>query len=226
MSDDTKVQIDTEIDSVWWILIPSNATCCSESMTETLDLCEELFNAFGSFVVPTTIEYWILCYERETDTPFVSEQYEYIEKIEQTLQSGEGLSFADFSASIPTKTHELRHLSGIKFTQANVQIFLEDGIYSLGRFGNTEIQRFPALADPLLIWMDVLPARYDSGRYPHGHYRISIAPQTDIWFEDSERGRQNREMLESFFERLVDNMDVDRIEYEVPGSSRQVMEFD
>lgn len=226
MPDENGIQVSRNLDIHWWFEIRSDVDSCAGAMEETKHLCEKLFDAFEDFITPITVDYYILCYEEATRNPYRSDSDDYSEQIDRTISNGNGLDFSDFVNSIPNNLTGDCRISGIKFTQANVQVVLQDGVYSLGEHKHSSNREFQPHTDPLRINLLHLPNKDISGQYPNGHYRISISARTNIWFEESDIGQKNRDILGSFFDRLVNGLPVTRILYEVPGQSRQEVKFD
>jgi hypothetical protein len=222
------IEIDTDVGAFWCFTIPSNATNCTEATEETIEHCRELFRCFDGFIIPTRIECTLLYYDGEETDPRRISREEFTDRERPSVQSEDGISFDQFSDIIPGESTDPMCIATVDFKHNNIAVHLKDEVSFIGQAGQSHSQLRPSdpYLDPLRITLRYFPNREQPDINTKGFHQIMIKANSDIWFEQSEIGENNRELITDFFNSIVDALPVEMVEYDRDHGARKKLYFD
>lgn len=227
----------------WTFFLESTANSCVEATDEVVEALNGVYTSFDDFIMP--IDVWITKqnYNNESGSPYSHRGAQAHQVNRSRVTSEDGVSFQDIKVTLPDcrSNLETSRISYIRFYRMNVKIKLDDGEYRLGQFGEgrSRVQQYrdvpkPEISEtghpPDLLRIDISHLSDDqidpNGDHESDCFYIFVESNTDIWFEDSDIGRKNRERLLAFFERIVDNLPVYKIKQDTVSVPSKTIELD
>lgn len=199
------VAIDHSLECDWTFYVPVTATKVSEVADQLNSLTIQVFDIVSPFFTPEKVEY--ASGKLPQDAP-IEHLFSPDQEYEPTVSRGEitlegELTAKSLAAEVKRSLgydSDLWFLSLLNVTRGKTAIELETGSESVDRsspnvrtWRNGLVETTPSL-DPLSLDVRLSHPRKDSD--PGSlYYKISVFTPTDIWFEDSRIGRNNRERL-------------------------------
>lgn len=213
--------LDPSLECSWTFTTPLVIHDTAEAYDGILETTEALFGTLNSFIRPTRVEYAVgsLPEKRPLADIFNTESGTSVSVSREQVFCRDGVTFYDLVESLEGSTSvgsEARFLSLVKFTEIAVAIMLEDGERMITRdspearlWNRKPLDEQPTI-DPLRFEVRLARSSQATGESGRG-VQITVATATDIWFESTSLGRQNRSRLSSFFDRLQSALRVNSI---------------
>lgn len=209
------VAIYTSRETLYWaFVIPSEATTCSEQAAEMVDRCTELFESFRDFVRPRELTYPIHVFPDGHTLPASAKSGERVDTLERHLRNEDGITAEEFLDSTKTEQSGARWIPIVEFDRLAVKVHLTAGeVYADREHHCVEyaagepLDRAPTW-DPLKVSLAHHPNQSHPSIDTDFVTSVTLAPRTDIWFEDTDIGAANRRELTAFFERVEQTLPV------------------
>jgi hypothetical protein len=221
-----------QYESSWTFTIRGNAIKLSEILNEILDITEKVLDVSKGFFIPTKIEYSLFTYSEDFPANIIfslsSSNIKRSEFFERKVESETGISYKKFSNdvwSIEIPINTVRYIRRIDMHEGKTRFVLEGkdefidrhskGLYAPPDYKEDsslqQVLESQAGMDPLM--MDI---SHSSLKGPNLHvessnpayYKIVFRTWTDIWFENTEIGRANRNRLRNTLKRVYNSFDV------------------
>jgi hypothetical protein len=216
-----EVRISTESGLAWEFVTPSSAMTCAEQAEEMVHFCEQLYDAFGTFLVPIEINYAISIYEQNTELRPDSDSGEVVTR---KLRNDDGIRVSEFKQSTETDGTGVRWIPRVPFDKNRYKISLDGADHAVERsdcipYRKGEPRQNMNVSDPLRVSANHRESRnYPSVTAEHV-LTVSVSMASDIWLRASEDGRNNRAYLMSFFEDIADAISATSVQRDKYGTS-------
>lgn len=203
----------------WTYAIRTESTSAAALYDETKEKLETLFSFFGSFIVPTEVEYWI------GTVPNGSSPEEAVDRNNTTkcvLQS-DGVTFDDVVRDIESTSISSDHvpyLSKFDVKDAKTKLFLRDGdvyvdnttpeyykMWSRGEVVSENPPHHPAVEISFEHTNRALVDSHYSQIDGETAFGLRTGSYCFIWFEDTPVGLVNRNRLGQFLKEICHSFD-------------------
>lgn len=215
------VAIDHRIEAGWHLTIPIDSVTVLSAHDEFIGNCRRIFEIFEGLLRPTHVRIWMKLLPE--DVPLSN----YIDELGtgdrptevRELVDESGITFDRIQSVIDDVAEEdgCPILGGIRFKEAATRITLEEWEGYISKTSD-RAELWSHTEESILdgeIYTDPLEARielYEPYIDPPSS-SLRITTHTNIWAEDSEIGRVNRERIEGAFESLVDELAGAEVEF-------------
>lgn len=206
---ENEVRTSSEIGAVWEFVVPSVATTAAQWSTETAELVEQLFGAFGEFLTPIKLTYDIDIYPDDRPLESVGYDSDPEETVKRELADENGLTFADFRESTTVDRPGTRVIRRVPFEHNRLKVRLADGDTFVDQDDcvlnhKGEPREIRSKPDPLSVTVSHYPTREDDAVDSEYKYSIVVSLRSDIWVRRTEVGEANRRYLGEFLSDLAD----------------------
>lgn len=201
-----EVRVSMATGLIWEFAVSSSATTCAEQAEEMVNFCEQLYSAFGEFLVPIEISYGIRIFEQDTEVRPDSDTGTLVSR---HLQEDNGVDVSTFVESTKVDEVGIRWIPRIPFERNGYKVHFNGSDYAIKRRDCTPYRKGKprqeiAIPDPLDLSVTHRPARNFSAVNTDHVLTVSIAMNSDLWLRASKNGDRNRAYLVSFFEDIAE----------------------
>lgn len=224
--------IKQEVYCSWSFVVESHSTRCSDVMSELQDLCGGLFSAFDDFVIPVGVEFTRQLFPPDAYVPTSEHGHPdtRLESQDVELVEEDGIALDTLLIALSSEEEGANYVSSIHIDSCKVNIRLEDGDSYVDRSNrsalynsNERVDRAPSY-DPLSIEIVHLPNVDDEDIEAPYQFIVRVKSKADIWFEDSELGRINRERLRGLLKRIDNSLAVKKLLRETDWNDTSALE--
>lgn len=211
--------------SAWRFFIRGTTWNLSQVYDEIIYLTKKFFTISDEFFIPTKLYYPL------STKPYDCQIYQYfllsklnfesIDFFEKEIKSESGISFNDFHNDILTiKTQEqyIRYINRVDlwgktcFSLGSNEVYINNNspkeLYAYWDYDEVDLD--VSTTDPITI--SLIHSSWKGNNEVEiidpAYYEIVIRSNTDIWFESSETGLINRNILRNFIKKLYQNFDI------------------
>jgi len=208
-----EIRVSVESGLVWEFVVPSTVTTCSEQADEMVQFCDQLYSAFGEFLVPVEISYGITKYEQDT---LLEPSSDTGALVKRELRNENGVSASEFVESTDVGEVGARWIPRVPFEKNRYKIHCDGTDYAVERsectpYRSGEPNQEMAVAEPLELSVTHRPARnYPSVTTDHV-LTVSVSMYSDLWLRTSANGEKNREYLVSFFSDIANAVSAESV---------------
>lgn len=218
-------------ESRWNFYIAGKARKASELIGEILDITEKVLDDCKGFFIPTEIEYILLAYSEDLPANDVFNtlgiNIKPLKVFERKLESEKGISFQEFREDVqsikpPTNVGgDIRRIeiSGkTRFILEGKDAYIDCG--SKGLYADPDYKEVLTpqqvmgslpLENPFWITISHYSSKGEKRRVESSdpaYYQIVFCAWANIWFENTDIGLANRNMLRNVLRKVYDNFDV------------------
>lgn len=196
------------LNCTWMLTVPHNEETISDEHEFAIDLLTSVFQTFGDFFRPKTIEYRVFeCEDNVSPKSIFETENKKIRS--NTIHSKEGIDVEHLLNGIrelpEDKSAQL--LYQLTVERAATNIWLRDSDRWIDRANDELFVRWlsngpsdtPPAGDPLQLDVQFYPG-VDDPTSPN--WEIKVRTSTDIWFEESAVGKTNANRLGEFLREL------------------------
>lgn len=204
------VAIKEGVKCTWTFVLPSNARYCADEIEELSDICSQLFSTLDNFVVPLRANFSIQRYPRGSLIPVGDDggPNGCIEQLERSVSDDDGIKVDSLIAAFHPNRSSDAYVQRVHIDRTKVNMRLEWGDGLVDRYAHsvrynvdTPLDRPPSY-DPLYFEIAHLPNVDVVDTDSDFLFVVRVNTKTDIWFEDTEIGRVNRERLTALLRRI------------------------
>lgn len=208
------VAFDPDLDCSWSLKIALNADRASEMRHEMVEIVIAVFDAIQGFFKPTKVKVVVNDFQGDP-TPLEVFEPGPSESDVIDITDKEGVELDKL------KHHMLNNENGIRYTRlvemtGETKVQLKGGEYWLSKesdryrwwFRREAIERKPGND---LIELTI--RHFRTLDRSESYYEVDLWTYTDLWFEDTEIGRQNKQRLRNIFTKITDELNVIDINY-------------
>lgn len=192
----------------WTFVVPSVAEEAAEHGTEIVALCKSVLANCENFLTPTRITTYVRRYDRGTEYPFESDGAAPHETTESVVEDADGVRAERYETSLDLPRGYPFRIPRIYFDHTRVRVCLEDGLHDADRTQNCflysdeeRLDQEPTV-DPVSVSIAHAQNMDHSEITADFVYYVEVALNSDLWFEDTGIGQDNREQLRRFLDRL------------------------
>lgn len=203
----------------WSFTIATDAMTCNQVSAEMVTHVTELFKTFEDFLIPIELSYQISVYEDEGQRiPVLNEKVDPVVEVERQLNNDSGIRSKEFVASTRVPYSGSSWIPRVPFETNQVKIQLASGERYVDRnngcvsYRNGEpLDRQPSW-DPLAVTIVHYPLLSSDEQPFNSAFHIMVQLRSDIWFEPTEIGRENRKNLSDFLSRIDSGFEIEKID--------------
>lgn len=208
------VAILVDFECSWNFFTPIEAETATAYFDEFLDVLDRFLSTTDDFAIPIRVEYPAAVFEEdialstvfETGAPSVQKHVE-----RRSVESDEGLTYQAIVDDIPTGSEAVHHIYEFDLN-FKTHIILEDwaGYVHRGSYPRCRLWKTGRVVDgrprsePVRVKLMTSKDRRNDGPT----FYLKIMTSTDIWFEETDIGKENRTRLRSLLTRVQDEFDV------------------
>jgi hypothetical protein len=220
MKNSDVVALQTDRQGTWIFDISSEADTVSEGLDESLSIYNTLTETFVDFVVPTEVTVTLKSFSGGMSMDSVIEASMAGDEVENSkidFLEPDDVSTSDIRSEIPESTELSHFIPKITIDNAKVHcrlagedVYADKETHSARYHGDDLLENKPSSRGPLhfLVLYVKPPDRGDI------LVNLYISTRSDIWFEDTEIGRVNRDRLRGLLRRIDESLPVARIHRE------------
>jgi hypothetical protein len=203
----------------WGVTIDSNATTREAVTDELFTILEELYEGFGEFITPVTINFDLGTVPVDSTAAEVITEFEKVRDVELTQLEGVSIQdLRDTIATVDPPEDEISHIRDVYITDSRVRMRLRNGDIDVDRtaenvykfWNGGEVHDEAPPKGPLTIRINhqsIGGSDSESGE-PDTEYSVLCGTRSDIWIGDSEIAQVNRQRLAEVLSHIPDSFDV------------------
>lgn len=220
MKNHSFVAIDPQLECSWKYVLPAKSEYASGTVREMPSISLQVFELIEDFVHPLHMTHAIgtSSTNYQTATLFDSGTATSLDVSRESIRDDTGISYSDFAQRInkyQVDKGRTKVLTLIILDKTRAKIRLKDGDHYISRSSKeakiwrNKVVQGDLMNDPLSIELRFNRPR---GKSSEACYLLTVSTATDIWFEDTEFGRTNRERLSRLLRGLYENLEVLNVE--------------
>lgn len=224
----TYVSLVSQLDCYWGLYVPCHATRVSEVFEEFLDVSNTVYFGDTPFIEPCEISAKIVALPEDNDVErafHLDDEYSPVATTSTNISGTDGLSFEEFEEGISDVSFppdSIPYLWKTRTRDVRAKIFIDESDRYVSRqtpeylqtWSRTDRQLLDVdpFEDPLSI--HIRHRRPGKNVSQRSEFAITVWTYTDIWFEDTEVSRRNRDCLSNYLTYLAEELDVAYTEHD------------
>ena len=201
------VAYDPGLETAWIFAVAPTKWTTTGRFQETLQRIEDIFDAFGGLLYPRELEYIIFAVEKgvsvdsvdlsslsprthDIDRSFTISFEDLVDVLQENTSSDE---------TIPWLTRLSSNRAAVRLRLNREDHFIDIGSDRYRTWTDNQVSEKPPSQSPLKVRL----THYGTGNEEQQYFQIVIYTYTDIWFENTEIGRINRERLTDALSRFA-----------------------
>ena len=197
----------------WEFVVTSSATTCAEHAEEMVQLCDQLYSAFGEFFLPLEIRYSIIKFDQDTE---IRPDTDAGELVKRELRNEDGIHVSKFVESTDIGGSAVRWIPRVPFDRNRYKIHFDGTDYPIERsdcisYRNGKPRQDLNIPDPLEMTVTYRPAGNIPSVTADYVLTVSVSMHSDIWLRMSDNGKQNRAYLKGFLSDIADAISAELI---------------
>ncbi|KOX92655.1 hypothetical protein AMS69_15065 [Haloarcula rubripromontorii] len=212
-TDEPEVRVSMASGLIWEFVVPSSATTCAEEAKEMVQFCDQLYSAFGEFLVPLEISYGITKFDQDTNLRPDSNTGELVRR---EVRNKKGISVREFLKSTDVDGAQARWIPRVPFDRNRYRVHADGTDYAIERsectpYRNGEPDQGKVVSDPLELAVTHRPAKNYPSVTTEYALSVSVSMFSDLWLRTSANGEKNREYLVSFLSDVSDAISAESV---------------
>lgn len=209
------VKVSTDYGVAWTFVTGVDKTTHANQAKEMTNICTKLFKSFEEFLTPISISYNIQKYPEDHNSWEKKKHINPVDSWKHELSNISDVVDLDLIGSTQFDRSGVLSIPRVRFERNNIKIRFEDGDKNIER--NDCIQYSggkPIDIKPTWDPLDLTISYYqNNGNYDVNSdfvFTVHLGVRSNIWFEQTDWGETNRMYLSAFFDRIVDEISVEK----------------
>lgn len=225
------VPIRPDYDQAWVLVVPSDSTKPQAQVSELIDVCTSLYDAFEGFILPCEITYAENLYPEGWSLDDIWENIDQRIDLERPrLASDDGVPLERVTAAFERAKADGKYIQSVDFERSRVKVRLDSGDRFVDRNdrvieyrGSDPVEASPT-TDPLSIRLGHALNRSDSEIDSEFVFDVRVKTKSQIWFGDDETSRVNGRRLRDFLEEVQSSLSVQKVVRDTDYNNTEHME--
>lgn len=230
-TDRNHVPISTDHGISWAFIIPAPDSDGTDQAHSVLSTCRDLFESFGDFLTPLSVEYVLQTYQPGIHPNSVDGSSNPDDVSTVTVSDPAGLSAADLMESFGTTNSGVHWIPRVEFTNNRIKAQVGNKTKLVDKTNCVQYHNgTPSPDDPTWEPLELAVAHrpHSTGEAIDSEYayHISIHICSSIWVEPTPEGETNRAYLSQFLNRVANSFPVEQVQRDVLRASEFWVDLD